>query len=110
MGIARWLRCGGVFRFLSATELDHDYDTASSNNNKVNPDAFERPARNRDAEDSDGNGITDTLKSYSQSRAELLRSHCARLFQHSAEGTLGILLIWQKRFSAIRSGATSDRA
>src|SRR6476660_1659381 len=67
MGIARELRCACVFRFLSATRIDHDYDTASSNNNKVNPGPYEP---RRDAEVSDGNGLTDTLKSYSQSRPE----------------------------------------
>jgi len=52
---------------LSATGIDRDYDTASSNNNKVNPDAYERPTRDRDAEDSDGNGVTDTVR-YLQSQ------------------------------------------
>jgi hypothetical protein len=56
---------------LSARRIDHDYDTASGNNNKVNPDAFERPARNRDAEDSDGNGVTNAVKNL---RARLERT------------------------------------
>jgi hypothetical protein len=68
MGIARWLRCDGVFRFLSAARIDRDYDTASPNNNKINTNAYERPTRNRDAEDSDGNGVTDTIRSYLQSQ------------------------------------------
>jgi hypothetical protein len=69
----------GVFRFLSGTEIDRDYDTASSDNNKINTIPYERSKR-RDAEDSDGNGVTDTVKSYSQSQAEnFSRSHCARL-------------------------------
>jgi hypothetical protein len=46
---------------LSATRLDHDYDTASSNNNKVNPVPYEpRPY----AEDSASNTVTDAVKGY----------------------------------------------
>jgi hypothetical protein len=73
MAVARWLPCDGVFRFLSGTEIDHDYERASSNNNKVNPVPYERPTRNCDAEDSDGNGVTDTVKSYPQSQAETFK-------------------------------------
>jgi len=52
---------------LSATGIDRDYDTASGNNNenKINPGPYE-PRLN--AEDSDGKGLTDTVKSYSQSQ------------------------------------------
>jgi hypothetical protein len=71
MGIARCLRFDGVFRFLSGTWIDHDYDTASSsNNNNINTTPYEP---RRGAEDSDGNGVTDTVKSCSQSRAETFK-------------------------------------
>jgi len=52
---------------LSATGIDRDYDTASGNNNenKINPGPYE-PRLN--AEDSDGKGLTDTVRSYSQSQ------------------------------------------
>jgi len=55
---------------LSATGIDRDYDTARTNNNKnkVNTDAYEP---RDDAEDQDGNGVSDTVKSYSQSRADI---------------------------------------
>jgi len=70
MGIARCLRCDGVFRFLSGTSIDHDYDTASSNNDNINTTPYEP---RRGAEDSDGNGVPDTVKSCSQSRAETFK-------------------------------------
>jgi hypothetical protein len=57
---------------LSGTEIDRDYDTASSNKNKINTIPYER---RRDAKDSDGTGVTDAdaVKSYSQSQAEIFK-------------------------------------
>jgi hypothetical protein len=66
MGIAQCLRCGGVFRFLS-TGIDWEHDTGTANNNKINTIPYER-LRRGDAEDSDGNGVTDTVRSYLQSQ------------------------------------------
>jgi hypothetical protein len=68
MGITRCLRCDGVFRFLSGTWIDHDYDRASSNN--INTTPYEP---RRGAEDSTSNGVTDAVKSDSQSQAETFK-------------------------------------
>ena len=58
----RWL-----FRVLSGTGIDHDYDTANSNN--INTTPYEP---RRGAEDSAG-AVTDAVKSYSQSQAETFK-------------------------------------
>jgi hypothetical protein len=61
-------RCDGVFRFLSGTGIDHDPDTANSNN--INTTSYDP---RRGAEDSAGNTVTDAVKSYSQSQAETFK-------------------------------------
>jgi hypothetical protein len=48
---------------LSGTRIDHDFDTANSNN--INTTPYE-PRRH--AEDSAGNTVTDAVKSYSHYR------------------------------------------
>jgi hypothetical protein len=61
IGCARWHPCDGIFRFLSGTGIDREHDTGTANQNKINTIPYERLGR-RDAEDSDGNGLTDTVK------------------------------------------------
>jgi len=44
---------------LSATGIDREYDAGSANNNKINIIPYDP---RRDAEDSDGNAVTDAVK------------------------------------------------
>ena len=83
IGFAWWRHCDGVFRFLSGTGIDREYDTGTANNNKINTIPYE--PRQRDAEDSDGNGVTDTVKSCSQSQAETFKIAFFHVFQRSAD-------------------------
>jgi hypothetical protein len=53
---------------LSGTGIDHDPDTANSNN--INTTPYDP---RRGAEDSAGNTVTDAVKSYSQSQAETFK-------------------------------------
>jgi hypothetical protein len=53
---------------LSGTGIDHDRDTANSNN--INTTPYDP---RRGAEDSAGNTVTDAVKSYSQSQAETFK-------------------------------------
>jgi hypothetical protein len=68
IGFAQWHHCGSVFRFLSGAGIDHDYDTANSNN--INTTPYEP---RRSAEDSAGNTVTDAVKFHSQSQAETFK-------------------------------------
>ena len=65
IGFARWHDCGGVFRVLSGTGIDHDYDTADSNNIDTTPYEPRRGAEGSAV------AVTDAVKSYSQSQADL---------------------------------------
>jgi hypothetical protein len=55
---------------LSGTGIEHDPDTANSNNININTTPYEP---RRGAEDSAGNTVTDAVKSYSQSQAETFK-------------------------------------
>lgn len=67
---------------MSGTGIDHDYDTANSNN--INTTPYEP---RRGAEDSAG-AVTDAVKSYSQSQAETFKIGFLRVFRRLADNTM----------------------
>ena len=72
IGSGQWHRRDGVFRFLSGTgiDCDYDYDTGdTANKNKINTIPYEP---RRDAEDSDGDTVTDAIKSLCVSLERLM--------------------------------------